>query len=380
LVSAADSIYVIHDDRCLRLDAATGERLAQFDMPTQEQLRQQIRDPLTQRLLQSYAARLQEGQQLRWGHIRYEGIHLIVAAYPHMFDDRQPGREKNWNATSSEFLVVMDRYDGTIRWVQQARYGFRHNAIAAGAGKVFASTASRRKSSRSWTAAASSRTFSQRCCDGPGDGRSALDLPRRCVRHVPVVLGNARRAGPIRAPRTARGAARRAAGPAAGAAGRDGREALGGCRHPAPRTAGHARRAGAYRRQQRRRRRGPADRPTADAMPPDDRPTGPWNWVGAIRCGTQNFSRHLALFRSGAAAFAELDGWPTTANVPGVRPGCTNSLVVADGVFNVPDYSRTCSCSYQHQTSFGLVHMPEVEMWTYNAMPAPEPGGIRRWE
>lgn len=67
-----------------------------------------------------------------------------------------------------------------------------------------------------------------------------------------------------------------------------------------------------------------------------------------------------------------------TGNISGVRPGCTNNLLAADGMLNAPDYTRTCSCSYQHQTSLGLVHMPDVKMWTYTPIPDPEPGAIRR--
>ncbi len=379
LVSAADSIYVLHDDRCLRLDAATGRQLAEFELPSQEQMRQQIRDPLTQRLLKSYAARLHDGQQLRWGNIRYEGDFLIVAAYPHMFDDRQPGRGENWNATSSEFLVVMDRFDGTIRWVQQARYGFRHNAIAAGGGKVFAidnlseeilQILDRRGIEPDtqpavvamdlatgevlWTyqddvfgtSLSYSMTHDVLAQSGHPGRRAALpDEPRDRLVVLRGATGEVLWADAVRQRRAPLGM-HDVLGQIVGSSGE-----------------------------------GAADLLTGQPLVQYHPMTGqevPWNWVGAIRCGTQTFSRHLALFRSGAAAFAELDGWPTTANVSGVRPGCTNSLIVADGMFNVPDYSRTCSCSYQHQTSFGLVHMPDVELWTYNSMPDPKPGEIRR--
>jgi hypothetical protein len=35
-------------------------------------------------------------------------------------------------------------------------------------------------------------------------------------------------------------------------------------------------------------------------------------------------------------------------------------------VLNAPDYTRTCSCAYQNQTSLALVHMPDLEVWTHN--------------
>jgi hypothetical protein len=35
-------------------------------------------------------------------------------------------------------------------------------------------------------------------------------------------------------------------------------------------------------------------------------------------------------------------------------------------VLNAPDYTRTCTCTYQNQTSLALVHTPEAETWTFN--------------
>ncbi|MCP4376359.1 MAG: hypothetical protein GY794_09315, partial [bacterium] len=54
-----------------------------------------------------------------------------------------------------------------------------------------------------------------------------------------------------------------------------------------------------------------------------------------------------------------------TGNFGGFKSGCTSNLIVADGVLNAPDYTRTCTCSYQNQSSLALVYMPEVETWTY---------------
>ena len=41
-------------------------------------------------------------------------------------------------------------------------------------------------------------------------------------------------------------------------------------------------------------------------------------------------------------------------------------MIVANGVLNAPDYTRTCTCGYQNQTSLALVHAPEMDMWTVN--------------
>ena len=46
-----------------------------------------------------------------------------------------------------------------------------------------------------------------------------------------------------------------------------------------------------------------------------------------------------------------------------IRSGCSNSFVAADGVLNCPCFSVRCVCNYPIQTSFALVHMPEVGPW-----------------
>jgi hypothetical protein len=46
-----------------------------------------------------------------------------------------------------------------------------------------------------------------------------------------------------------------------------------------------------------------------------------------------------------------------------LRSGCSNSFVAAGGLLNVPCYSTGCVCNYPLQTSFSMVHMPEVSAW-----------------
>ncbi|MEA3364226.1 MAG: PQQ-binding-like beta-propeller repeat protein, partial [Candidatus Hydrogenedentes bacterium] len=98
----------------------------------------------------------------------------------------------------------------------------------------------------------------------------------------------------------------------------------------------------------------------------------PWTWTRAYGCNYPLAAEHLLTFRSGAAGFYDLDNYGGTGNFGGFKSGCSNSLIVADGVLNAPDYTRTCSCSYQNQTSLALVHMPDVEMWTFNSVGTPD--------
>jgi outer membrane protein assembly factor BamB len=92
----------------------------------------------------------------------------------------------------------------------------------------------------------------------------------------------------------------------------------------------------------------------------------PWRLNRTYGCNTIIASEHLLTFRSGAAGYYDLESMSGTANLGGFKSGCTSNLVAANGVLNAPDYTRTCSCAYQNQTSLALIHMPEMEMWTYS--------------
>jgi hypothetical protein len=89
-----------------------------------------------------------------------------------------------------------------------------------------------------------------------------------------------------------------------------------------------------------------------------------WTWARNYGCNTPSCAQHLMTFRSGAAGYCDLDSDAGTGNFGGIRSGCTNNLVVAGGIISSPDYTRTCTCSYQNQTSLALVPMADAEMWT----------------
>ncbi len=89
----------------------------------------------------------------------------------------------------------------------------------------------------------------------------------------------------------------------------------------------------------------------------------PWIYTRTYGCNTAVASEHLLTFRSGAAGYYDLNAKCGVGNLGGFRSGCSSNLIAADGVLNAPDFTRTCSCGYQNQTSLALVHMPEVETW-----------------
>jgi hypothetical protein len=101
-----------------------------------------------------------------------------------------------------------------------------------------------------------------------------------------------------------------------------------------------------------------------------------WRWLRNYGCNTPGASEHLMLFRSGAAGYFDFCSGGT-GNLGGFRSSCTFNLIAAGGVLAIPDYTRTCTCSYQQQASLGLIHMPEAEMWTFTTSRKVE-GPIRR--
>jgi hypothetical protein len=101
-----------------------------------------------------------------------------------------------------------------------------------------------------------------------------------------------------------------------------------------------------------------------------------WRYRKAHGCGPLAASEHLVTFRSGCAGFYDLENDGGTGNLGGFRSGCQANLLAADGVLTAPDYTRTCTCGYQNRSSLGLIHMPEVEYWTFGAPESPGRVGI----
>lgn len=91
-----------------------------------------------------------------------------------------------------------------------------------------------------------------------------------------------------------------------------------------------------------------------------------WSYSRQGGCNTAIGSEHLITFRSSAAGFFDLSGDSGTGNWGGFRSSCSSNLIPANGVLNAPDYTRTCTCAFQNRSSLALVHMPDVDVWTFN--------------
>jgi outer membrane protein assembly factor BamB len=73
---------------------------------------------------------------------------------------------------------------------------------------------------------------------------------------------------------------------------------------------------------------------------------------------------HLYTLRSGTAAFYDKQLESGTIHISGPRSGCTNSIIPAGGILNVPYFFEGCTCSYPLPVGLALVSVPpEREQW-----------------
>lgn len=358
-VSSTDGEYVAYKDTVLHLDPATGTQLNLFTLNATE-----LELPKTDLV------------DLTWGYIGLWDNMLILGAGPQIFDEQAPGARDSFNATSSQCLVVMNRYTGEILWRKIAKYGFRHNAIVTENETVFA-------------------------IDGLSEG--ALDLMKRRGIELDDAASTLyaldARSGAIKW-RQDEGVFGTWLGYSkehdllvqAGRGQRGGAHGLPD--EPDDRIKVHNGSDGTLMWEHTGPYQGPlalhSDRiipscpsrgvsaPALDILtgencmrthPITGKETA-WHFKRTYGCGTGITSKHLLTFRSGAAGFYDLCNDGGTGNFGGFRASCTNNLVVADGILNAPDYTRTCQCAYQNRTSLAMVHTPEVEVWTYSAIPA----------
>ena len=335
-VSTPDGLYVVYQDQCLWLDPDTGETLKTFTLPPDE-----------------------NDQPQRWGYINVVDDYLIGGADPLLVytDDKgRPKKGRSENLAASKRLVAMDRHRGEVLWSAEAVNYFRHNAICAGGGRLYAvdllsGGELARLKRRGEEPTTKSRLVALDLATGEeqwstDDGVFGTWLSYSAAHDVLVESGRGGRdtlldeAHRMRVFRAADGSVLW--------------------------TADH---------------RGPAmihgDRIlnqnaafnllTGEALQREDPITGemvPWHWQRNYGCNTPVASANLLTFRSGAAGFFDLANDGGTGNFGGFRSGCTNNLIVAGGILNAPDYTRSCTCAYQNQSSLALIHMPEVEIWT----------------
>lgn len=359
-ISTSDGIYVAYGRSCLKLDPATGARVGEFTFPPAPGAKE---PPL-------------------WGYLNVVGDFLVGGAEPLGGHEALRGRVDDGGddpddddddlfmrrlvqllgdrdaMSSSRRLAVLDRRTGEVLWTVEARSGFRHNGICAGKGVLYAIDR--------LSGMQAARLKREGSSEPPAPRLTAFDLRtgRKLWETQEQVFGTWLSYSEEHDVLVE--------------AGRLGRDTL----RDEPR--GMRARRGSDGRilWERKDYSGPpmirgtailmADRACdvrtgepLERVHPITLEKTPWTWGRGYGCNTPMASEHLMTFRSGAAGFFDLARDGGTGNLGGFRSGCTNNLLVAGGVLVAPDYTRTCTCSYQNQVSLALVPMPENEMWTF---------------
>ncbi|GAB4140709.1 MAG: hypothetical protein Tsb009_10160 [Planctomycetaceae bacterium] len=334
-VSLADAVYVVYGGRLLELDAKSGELKKEFSLPDQK-----------------------GDEHPNWGHISVEGDFVVVTSTPVKLQEAKSEGQELFKpvpySSASRRLVVFHRKTGKLLWSRTAEFSFRHNCISVADNRVFCIDG---------LSPAKINMLKRRGIHASGRGKLlALDLKTGRViwsqkKGVTGTFLNYSRQHDVLLQ--------------AGSAYRDrARDEI-----STGMTAYRGRDGKVLWRDDSIRYNGPCllwrDKIITNGSGGfqlellTGKKTG-WSYSRMYGCNTAVGSEHLLTFRSGAAGFCDLTNDSGTGNIGGFRSSCTANLIAADGVLNAPDYTRTCSCAYQHQTSLALVHMPENEYWTFN--------------
>ena len=356
-VATADRVYVLEGNRCRTLDATTGETTTTIALSDAD----------------ADADADGDGEARGWGYLGvYQDLLIAGADFAnfsqayHLPHDTSDQRRSKWrfidyDRSASNRLVVMDRYSGRKHWHRKARYGFLHNAIVAGNSTLY-------------------------CLDSlPPAVRGQLARRGEVFRATPRLLALDLETGAVRWQKDADIFGTWLSFSAAAdvllqstrpsndmVRGEDGRRMIAynattgavlwdkPIRYDTPPIL-HGDRviAGGKSYHLRSGQVGYWTNPLTGEQTE-------WSYTWTKGCNYPIASEHLLTFRSSAAAFYDLDGNGGTGHFGGFKSGCTANLIAADGVLNAPDYTRTCSCAFQNQTSLALVHMPDMDMWTTN--------------
>jgi outer membrane protein assembly factor BamB len=319
--SLSDGIYVAGDNRCVVYDPATGRELGNFPFTTRPGRRDFVAD------------------------VRVSDQAIVIATAPEKVRDIEKGL---WDSTD---LVALDRHNGRQLWTHQAEARFNNQAFALGAGLVFCvdSLSPRRYNAlarRGQSEMPPSTVFALDERSGQTRWARVMNYPgpNRAMNSFLSIRGNDdwlaydRELDLVLA-----GKLGHACGLEAGSGKEVWRQPLGGV----PlilRGATFVNQAGQA-----------FDARTGKSL--DERirfPKGGCNYAVA--------NPYCLFVRDRSVSYIDLAS-RQKQDLYAVRSGCSNSLIAADGLLSVPNFSVGCVCNYPMQTCFAMFHLPEAARW-----------------
>ncbi|OGF48769.1 MAG: hypothetical protein A2231_01675 [Candidatus Firestonebacteria bacterium RIFOXYA2_FULL_40_8] len=347
-VSVADGIYVLYGNKCLRLDPATGKQLSEFILTDRN---------------------LKPGDSC--GYIGIWKDLLIVTNFTLLnkaeTEDAKinPAIVKTWRNVFSTQIMCLNRNSGKVLWKYNAKSGFRHNSIAMGGDRIYcidnlSSVVVSMIKQKGQTISDAKKLIALDLATGKVDWSvSSKDLFGTWLGYSEEhdILLQAGRSSSDALPDEPRNQLSAYSGKTGKQLWSKKGEFSGPCMLNGDTI--YTGNGGAY------------SLLNGEVKKYKNPITGTdieWKLTRNYGCNSLIASKNLITFRSAAAGFYDLETNSGTANLGGFKSGCTSNLIAADGVLNAPDYTYTCECSYQNQSSLGLIYMPENEMWTFNEL------------
>ncbi len=365
-VVTPEAVYLVNKTECLLLNPATGETLKTFTLPADKEA---------------------DTPPPEWTYI---GVYqdILIAGMSFAKFTEQVGDKPNYpdardlDISSSKVIVALDRHTGRVLWTRSARHAFRHNTIVVGADRLFCidnlpkpvmdllRRRGRSPESRPALLCLDVRSGEPRWIDEKNvfgtwlSYSTAHDVLLQCGRHSDDMVGDEAKERMM------------------GLRGRDGHVLWD---HPTEHSGpvmihGDTIYTSAWNAPW--YHEGIAlnlltGDPVTRRHPLTDEIL-PWRYHRLKGCNYVTACEYLLTFRSGTASFYDLTNNGGTGSIGGFKSGCTSNMVAADGLLNIPEYTRTCVCSYPNQTSLALIHMPDMEQWASNdVLPAPEQRIVR---
>lgn len=318
-----DGVYVRTGSKCIRLDVATGKKLAEFEAP-----------------------RHANDKSGTWGYIACANGILFGALVneEHIVKWRYGKGDMSQQFTESTRLFALDALTGKPKWTYDAKYSIRHNAIAVGSDRVFLIDRPIAEIDRI-TATATDKdkehVKGELVCLNAATGQVAWrasddiygTLLALGAKHDVLLMGYQPTAFRLPSERGGQMTAYRAS---------DGKRLWEQKVNYTTRPLINDRTAYATVGVQ----GGAWDLLTGEEKR--------FKMNRSYGCGQMAGGAHLMVFRSATLGYFDLDKSEAVEDYGGIRPGCWINAIPAGGLVLVPDASSGCQCSYLNQAWIAL--------------------------